>query len=431
MKLLHVADLHLGKTLHEMPLLNVQEKMLDDICAILSAADYTALLIAGDVYDRAIPSAESVSLFSRFLAQIRERCPDMAVFIIPGNHDSAQRLAFAHEILQTQHIYIAPNTAQLDKPVILTKKDEKLAVYMLPFLSFGSFPEETKAVYGITGDSQAEMAAVASKILHQAVQPDIPALLIAHLFTTGGQSSASERSFIGTAEYINPELFSFFDYTALGHLHRCQRVTDRMYYAGSPLAYSFDESEDSKCVLSIDIDCTPKKKNTTAQQKKEATIEPHSGGEPQLPLLTDGFAEKQTYLKRIMAPLSIERIPIAAERPLKRLEDSFAAFFTGHTYDEWSSCYLEITLTDSEVITHPMQLLRQKFPFLLSIRQKSFMDRVQNGAEPQLQEHERTAEDPLTLLENFNRFETLINGETNQLKQELFEQLCKEVPHET
>jgi exonuclease sbcCD, D subunit len=397
MKLLHIADLHLGKTLHEMPLLNVQEKMLDDICEILRTDEYTALLIAGDVYDRAIPSAESVSLFSRFLARVRECCSNMAVFIIPGNHDSAQRLAFAHEILQNQHIYIAPDTARLDTPVILTKGEEKLAVYMLPFLSFGSFPEEIKRAYGVTGDSQAEMAAVASKILQKAVQPDIPALLMAHLFTIGGQSSASERSFIGTAEYINPELFSFFDYTALGHLHRCQRVTDRMYYSGSPLAYSFDESEDSKCVLSIDIDCKPR-----------------------------GITSSKA-----VAPLQIARIPIVPERPLKRLEDCFAAFFTEQTYNEWRNCYLEITLTDSEVITHPMQLLRQKFPFLLSIRQKSFMDRVQSGAVPPLQEHERLAEDTFTLLENFNRFEILINGETNQIKQELFEQLCKEVPNET
>ena len=104
----------------------------------------------------------------------------------------------------------------------------------------------------------------------------------------------------------------------------------------------------------------------------------------------------------------------------------FADFFTGTRYDEWSGCYLEITLDDAEVIAHPMQLLRQKFPFLLSIRQKSFMNQEsQDGAEP-LNLRERTAEDPLTLAENFSRFEIIINGESNQMKQELFEQLCTE-----
>ena len=391
MKLLHTADLHLGKTLHETPLLGVQEKMLNDIHDILTRNGYAALIIAGDVYDRAIPSAEAVSLFSRFLARIREDCPDTAVLIIPGNHDSAQRLAFAREILQNQRIYIAQDTSRLADPVILIKGTEKLAVYLLPFLNFGAFSEETKETYSTAGDSQAEMAAVASHILKQAMKPDIPALLAAHLFTVGGQSSASERTFIGTAEYVNPDLFSFFDYVALGHLHRCQRVTDRMYYSGSPLPYSFDESDDAKCVLSIDIDCTP----------------------------------KQPDINGAKAPLTIERIPIISERPLKRLEDSFADFFTEHLYDEWSGCYLEITLNDAEVIAHPMQLLRQKFPFLLSIRQKSFMNQEEQEEE-QLTLRERTAEDPLTLAENFNRFESLINGEQNRMKQELFEQLCKE-----
>ena len=390
MKLLHTADLHLGKTLHETPLLSVQEKMLDDIHDILTQHDYAALIIAGDVYDRAIPSAEAVSLFSRFLARIREDCPDTAVCIIPGNHDSAQRLAFAHEILQNQRIYIAQDTCRLAEPVILTKGAEKLAVYLLPFLNFGAFSEEDKEAYRAAGDSQAEMAAVASHILQQAVQPDMPALLAAHLFTIGGQSSSSERTFIGAAEYVNPDLFSCFDYVALGHLHRCQRITDRMYYSGSPLPYSFDESEDAKCVLSIDIDGTPKQ---SAAGK---------------------------------ASITIERIPIISERPLKRLEGVFTDFFTGTRYDEWSGCYLEITLDDAEVIAHPMQLLRQKFPFLLSIRQKSFMNQEsQDGAEP-LNLRERTAEDPLTLAENFSRFEIIINGESNQMKQELFEQLCAE-----
>ena len=443
MKLLHTADLHLGKTLHETPLLGVQEKMLNDIHDILTQADYAALIIAGDVYDRAIPSAEAVSLFSRFLAWIREDCPDTAVLIIPGNHDSAQRLAFAREILQNQRIYIAQDTSRLADPVILTKGAEKLAVYLLPFLNFGAFSEETKEAYHTAGDSQAEMAAVASHILKQAVRPDIPALLAAHLFTVGGQSSSSERTFIGTAEYVNPDLFSFFDYVALGHLHRCQRITDRMYYSGSPLPYSFDESEDSKCVLSIDIDCTPKQNAAGKKNKAKVSAElfdtetTKAHAELFDAEITNSRTElfdaanQQSNMNSAKVPLNIERIPIISERPLKRLEGNFEEFFTGNRYDEWSGCYLEITLNDAEVIAHPMQLLRQKFPFLLSIRQKSFMNREQQDGEEQLTLRERTAEDPLTLAENFSRFEIVINGEPNQMKQYLFEQLCKEAIDET
>ncbi|MEL3905713.1 MAG: exonuclease SbcCD subunit D [Treponema sp.] len=389
MKVLHTADLHLGKTLHEMPLLEIQEKMLDDMYRILCSTDYAALFIAGDIYDRAVPAAEAVSLFSRFLAKVRSGCPETAVFIIPGNHDSAQRLAFAHEILQNQHIYIAQNTAELTAPFIITQGTEKIEVFLLPFLSFGSFTEELRREQQ-GGDSQAAMAATAAELLKKAVNPDIPSVLLAHLFTVGGQSSASERTFIGTAEYINPALFSFFDYTALGHLHRCQRVTDRMYYSGSPLAYAFDEADDSKCVLSVDIDCT-----------------------------AAGF------------PVQVERIPIVSARPLKRLEGAFEAFFSGSTFDEWSSCFLEITLTDAEVISNPMQLLRQKFPYVLSIRQKSFMERHSTGEDERLNVQEYTAEDTQTLTENFNRFETIINGESSPVKQELFQLLCRETAYET
>ena len=431
MKLLHTADLHLGKTLHETPLLGLQEKMLNDIHDILTRDDYAALIIAGDVYDRAIPAAEAVSLFSRFLARIREDCPDTAVLIIPGNHDSAQRLAFAREILQNQRIYIAQDTNRLTDPVILTKGEEKLTVYLLPFLNFGAFSEETKEACHAAGDSQAEMAAVASHILKQAVQPDIPALLAAHLFTVGGQSSSSERTFIGTAEYVNPDLFSFFDYVALGHLHRCQRITDRMYYSGSPLPYSFDESEDAKCVLSIDIDCTPKQNTAGKQNKAKVSAELFDAEITNSRTELFDAENLQPAIDGAKAPLNIERIPIISERPLKRLEGNFEEFFTGNRYDEWSSCYLEITLNDAEVIAHPMQLLRQKFPFLLSIRQKSFMNREQQDGEEQLTLRERTAEDPLTLAENFSRFEIVINGEANQMKQELFEQLCKEAIDET
>ena len=431
MKLLHTADLHLGKTLHETPLLGIQEKILNDIHDILTRDDYAALIIAGDVYDRAIPSAEAVSLFSRFLARIREDCPDTAVFIIPGNHDSSQRLAFAREILQNQRIYIAQDTSRLTDPVILTKGAEKLAVYLLPFLNFGAFSEEKKEAYHTAGDSQAEMAVVASHILKQAVRPDIPTLLAAHLFTIGGQSSSSERTFIGTAEYVNPDLFSFFDYVALGHLHRCQRITDRMYYSGSPLPYSFDESEDAKCVLSIDIDCTPKQNTAGKQNKAKVSAELFDTETTKAHAELFDAENLQPAIDSVKASLNIERIPIISERPLKRLEGNFEEFFTGNRYDEWSSCYLEITLNDAEVIAHPMQLLRQKFPFLLSIRQKSFMNREQQDGEEQLTLRERTAEDPLMLAENFSRFEIVINGESNQMKQELFEQLCKEAIDET
>ncbi len=390
MKLLHTADLHLGKTLHETSLLSGQKKMLDDIHFILKNDRYAALLICGDVYDRAVPPAEAVTLFSRFLAAVRSDCPDTAILIIPGNHDSARRLAFADEILQNQAIYIIQDTGRLQTPVTLTQENETAEVFMLPFLNFGIFSPEQKdfADFPEAGNSQAEMAAVAAALLKKAVNPAVPSILLAHLFTTGGTSSASERTFIGTAEHVDPSLFSFFTYTALGHLHRFQKVTERMYYSGSPLPYAFDEADDEKCVLSVEICC-----NETG------------------------------------APVHITPIPILPERKMKRLEGSFEDFLNGSAFDVFQDAFLEITLTDSAVITNPMQLLRQKFPHILSIRQNSFIKTEDEMLHTALNAvYSETSE---ALADNFTAFESLIGNEAESAKQTLFEKLCKESGNET
>lgn len=390
MKLLHTADLHLGKYLHEMPLLVEQEQMLHTIHAILTRDDYAALLIAGDVYDRAIPSGEAVSLFSSFLAEIRRDCPDTAVCIIPGNHDSPQRLAFARTILENQRIFIAENTAEISKPVMLLHNGEKAALYLLPFLSFGAFRGATDSSGEKIGDSQAEMAEHAAGILERSIDPAIPSVLMAHLFTLGGSSSSSERTFLGTAEYVEPALFSRFTYTALGHLHRYQKVTDRMYYSGSPFPYAFDESSDTKYVLSVEIDCN-----------------------------TAGF------------PVVVTPITLEPFRALHRLEGSITDFLDSKQYNAYTDSYLEITLTDAAVVTNPMQLLRPRFPYILTVRQASFLaQQALREQEMQTMQHHST-HDLSSITENFAAFEMLINNEVHEEKTASFTQLCKEIAYET
>ncbi|MGP1455369.1 MAG: exonuclease SbcCD subunit D [Treponema sp.] len=387
MKLLHTADLHLGKSLHEMPLLPDQKKILSDIIRILCTDRYAALLIAGDIYDRAIPPADALSLLSWFLSEVRTACPDTAIFMIPGNHDSAQRLAFAGSLLQQQRIYIAENHEAFTVPTILSQDGEQAAVFMLPFLHYGAFSQSAEREK--IGDSQAEMARFASAQLKAAVNPAIPSVLLAHLFTIGGKTASSERTFIGTAEYVDPALFSYFTYTALGHLHRFQRVSDRMYYAGSPLAYAFDEADSKKYVLSITIDCN-----------------------------TPGF------------PLTIDPIPLHPEHKLSRLTGPFADFLEGDAFKEHTDDFLEITLTDTQVVTNPMQLLRSRFPLLLSIRQRGFSD-FSPAAHEQASADSGTAETPRTMIENFLTFEQRIGSVPDAQKQALFEKLCREADYET
>jgi len=413
MKLLHTGDLHLGKTLHETSLLEDQKFLLDQLRRELRKDDYAALVVAGDIYDRTIPPADAVELFSDFLVRLRSGFPDLTVCIIPGNHDSAQRLSYADRILGKQGIHIVCNPEQSFTPIIAAKNGEKLAFFLLPFLSAGSLtvgdgnhggePPGTEASGAPEFDfsaesapillSQAELAAEAARRFDQALGDEalagIPAVLVAHFFTRGGIESGSERLFVGGSEQVRPDLFSRFSYTALGHLHRSQRVTDRMYYSGSPLAYAFDEAESAKAFLKVDIDTK-----------------------------TPGF------------PVSVTEIPVTPFRKVTRLSGLFSDFYTGNAHDLHAGDYLEINLTDGALVPNPMNLLKPKFPYLLSLKQGAGMDgpaSLSRPAEDRSPDGSAERRDPT---EDFCRFEELLHGTVDPAKKELFAQLLAECADE-
>ena len=377
---MHTADLHLGKSLYESPQIERQKKMLDDIHKILLKDDYAALIIAGDIYDRSIPPAEYVALFDAFLSSVHKDCPNTAVFIIPGNHDSAERLSFGSKILSSSNIHIAADIGKLCSPIIIAQNGEKVQFFLMPFLHLGSFSEENSE---LKLTSQSEMAQEAARRLKEAVDSSMPAVLAAHLFTLNGESSSSERAFLGTAEYVSPALFDFFTYTALGHLHKMQKVTDRMYYSGAPLTYAFDECSTEKVVLSVDIDCK-----------------------------TQGF------------PVMVEKIPINPLRKMSRLEGSFFEFFNTDKFDDYKDDFLEIKLTGSAVIQSPMSLLQQKFPYLLNLHQEAVAAELKD--EEQIHILKKNIEDEDVIFENFMLFEKAIDEEPTAKKQELFKSLCRE-----
>lgn len=412
MKLLHTGDLHLGKSFYETSLILDQKIMLDQLLAELNRDDYAALLIAGDIYDRTIPPAEAVEVFGNFLVEVKKKFPHLTICFIPGNHDSAQRLGFAGKILESQGIHIVSNPEDAFTPVIITgKSEERLAIFMLPFLAAGSlkpieiidtpeldFEEPTQSPNHIPILlTQAELAEEAARrfslILSSPPYSKIPTVLLAHLFTYGGEASSSERTFLGTAEHVSNSLFAGFSYVALGHLHKKQKITPRMHYAGSPLAYSFDESTTEKAFLKVDINCTK-----------------------------EGF------------PITVTPVPVIPFRSVIRLSGSFSEFYTGTAYDAHSSDYLEITLTDEGLVANPMNLLRPKFPWLLSLRQGvktnsphifskgdtnsiASTDDIQNNTDNSL---------PRNITEDFDQFQMMIRSEVDSKKKELFHTLLAE-----
>ena len=405
MKILHTGDLHLGKTLHETSLLEDQKIMLDLLLEELSRDSYAALIIAGDVYDRTIPPAEAVELFSSFLVRLRSDFPDVTVFIIPGNHDSARRLAFADKILGRQNIHIAADPEESFNPIILEKDGNRLAFFLLPFLLPGTLaPAPENPATGKDGEldlfdgdpagtepllsSQSDLAREASRrfgeVLSQPEYRGIPAVLGPSLHDRRRRIPV-RTVFVGSAEKVPSSLFSGFSYVALGHLHKTQRVHDRIWYSGAPLAYAFDEAGTEKCFLRVELDT--------------------ASGE---------------------VPVTVTRIPVRPARPVVRLSGAFDDFYHGSAFDGHADSYLEITLTDSSLVANPMNLLRDKFPLLLSIRQGLAQNEKKDADNPAREQ--KKGRNPL---EDFCSFQEQLYGTVDTEKKTLFSQLLESMRHES
>ncbi len=410
MTLLQTGDLHLGKTLHETSLIEDQRHMLESLRRELSSGGYDALVIAGDVYDRTIPPAEAVALFSDFLVSLRRDCPLVDVLIIPGNHDSAQRLAFAGPLLESRGIYLVCDPADSFTPVIAGRDSRRGAFFLLPYLAPGSLepagappspppaspssrgeqefdfsaPREEEKILSTQGELAREAAARFRKALSEPELREMPKILVSHCFALGGVSSESERAFLGGAERVDPELFRGFDYVALGHLHKAQRVADRVRYAGAPLVYAFDEAGTPKSFLRVEL--TP------------------SEGE---------------------WALSTEEIPIAPKRRVSRLSGDFADFYGSGRWNDYREDYLEITLKDREIVVNPMNLLKTRFPWLLSVRQEA-LDALET---PQATDT-GPRQERKDALDDFRSFQESLYGARDPDKEALFEELLLEARRE-
>lgn len=256
MRILHTADWHLGKTLKGQSLLDDQKFILDEIFDIIDDEKPDALLIAGDIYDRAIPPADAVDLFDETLNKLAEK--NLPTLIIAGNHDSEPRLNFGSNLFAKQKIFIAAKIA--DEPAQIVLEDEFGEVYfsLIPYFEPGKILDKF-----FDDDSERLTANDANKFYVELARQKIPAgkrsVALAHVFLTGGVESESERKFVGGAENVDAQIFSGYNYVALGHLHRPQKISaENIRYAGSPLKYSFDEHNHKKSVTLVDIDANGK-----------------------------------------------------------------------------------------------------------------------------------------------------------------------------
>lgn len=319
MKLIHLSDIHLGKRVNEFSMLEDQAHILKKILAVVDEEKPDGVLIAGDVYDKSVPSTEAVQLFDDFLVRLAER--KLPVFIISGNHDSPERLSFANRLIDAVGIHLAPVYNGVVEPITLSDEYGPVNVYMLPFIKpahvRGFFPDTE-----ITGYSDAVAAAIGRMNIDKTQRN----VLITHQFVTGAQRSDSEELSVGGTDNIGAEVFCDFDYVALGHIHGPQNMdSGRIRYCGSPLKYSFSETAQQKSV-------------TVAELKEKGTLEIHT-------------------------------VPLIPRHDMVELKGSYQQltlreFYENTTYQE---DYTHITLTDEEDIPDAVAKLRTVYHNLMKL----------------------------------------------------------------
>ena len=317
-------------------MLEDQAHILKKILAVVDEEKPDGVLIAGDVYDKSVPSTEAVQLFDDFLVRLAER--KLPVFIISGNHDSPERLSFANRLIDAVGIHLAPVYNGVVEPITLSDEYGPVNVYMLPFIKpahvRGFFPDTE-----INGYSDAVAAAIGRMNIDKTQRN----VLITHQFVTGAQRSDSEELSVGGTDNIGAEVFCDFDYVALGHIHGPQNMdSGRIRYCGSPLKYSFSEAAQQKSV-------------TVAELKEKGTLEIHT-------------------------------VPLIPRRDMVELKGSYQQltlreFYENTTYQE---DYTHITLTDEEDIPDAVAKLRAVYHNLMKLdydNTRTRTDRVVGGAE--------------------------------------------------
>lgn len=249
MKFIHLSDLHLGKRLNDFSLIEDQKYILEEIIGVITEEAPDGILIAGDVYDKSVPTAEAIRLFDGFLTALAEK--GVPVFIISGNHDSVERISFGARLMDASGIHIAGVYEGEVKPCILHDSEGEVRIYMLPFFK----PQIARRFHGDEAESYTD--AMRLSIDAMGIDTSVRNILIAHQLVTGSDRSDSEEVSVGGTDDVALSVFDDFDYVALGHLHRPQNcTTERVRYCGTPLKYSFSEARDQKSITVVEL---PKK----------------------------------------------------------------------------------------------------------------------------------------------------------------------------
>ena len=319
MKFIHISDLHIGKRVNEYSMLEDQEYILTKIINITDDQKADCVIIAGDIYDKSVPSAEAVELFDDFLVHLSKR--NLKVFVISGNHDSPERIAFGGRLMTQSGIYMSPVYDGDISPVVLEDDFGKINIWMLPFVK----PSHVRR-YNEEAQIFSYTDAMAVAIGNLEINTDERNIMITHQFVTGATRTESEEISVGGTDNVDVSVFDSFDYTALGHIHRPQNCkSEKVRYCGTPLKYSFSEAGDEKSV-------------TVAELKAKGTLE-------------------------------IKTVPLVPLRDMVEIKGKYDEimlrdFYRDTTYQE---DYVHITLTDEEDIPDAVGKLRTVYHNLMKL----------------------------------------------------------------
>lgn len=321
-RFLHTSDWHVGRSFHGTDLLAEQDAVLAHLADLVAAEGVDVVLVAGDVYDRAVPSAEAVQVATRAMARLRRAGAELV--ITPGNHDSAARLGAFAEFAAAGGLHLRTTAGRIDDPVLLSDAHGPVAIYGIPYLE----PEPARHALGVpaakghTGVLTEAMRRIRADLASRT--PGTRSVVLAHAFVTGGKTTDSERTIaVGGVDQVAAEVFDGADYVALGHLHGPQTLTERLRYSGSPLAYSFSEAAQRKSVWLVDFD--------------------------------------ETGLT------GVTRHGLPVPRKLAKLSGAIEALLTAEEHAGLLDCYLSVTLTDPVRPLDAMRRLRERFPFTVHL----------------------------------------------------------------
>ena len=322
MKLIHLSDLHLGKRVNEFSMIEDQKYILDQILTVIDEERPDGILLAGDLYDRPVPSAEAVQLFDSFLTRLAQR--KLPVYAISGNHDSAERIAFGAHIMSSSGICMSPVYDGKTAKYCLTDSYGEVWIHLLPFIRPSVVRHALAGEEG-TEDIRTYQEAVQAAVEHMDIDIEKRNILVAHQFAVGAVSCDSEEITVGGIDQIEVSVFRDFDYVALGHIHSPQNVgSDHIRYCGTPLKYSFSEA---------------------GQQKSVTVVELKEKGN-----------------------LKVREISLKPKRDMRKLKGSYMEITSLSNYQDTNTeDYVQITLTDEEDIVDGMQKLRTIYPNLMRL----------------------------------------------------------------